>query len=148
MKGDVISGAVGVLAGGAVAAAAVALRVGTPIDPGPGFFPLLGAVGLIAPSAALLVQTRLGRNTGGEPFGEIRRPAMLAAALAGYVAILEPLGYLAATVLAAAAILRVLGVTSWVRLATASVLLPVVTWLLFARLLGVELPAGRLVPLG
>ena len=148
MKGDVIAGVLGIGSGGAVAAAAVALHIGTPTDPGPGFFPFLGAVGLIAPSAALLVQTRLARNSGGEAFGEIRRPAMLVAALAGYVVILEPLGYLLATVMVAAAILRVLGVTSWRRLVMGSVLLPVVTWALFARLLGVELPAGRLIPLG
>ena len=143
MKGDVIAGVLGLLAGAAVVAGAVALGIGAPTDPEPGFFPFLGGMGIIATSAALLVQARLGRGSGGEAFGEIRRPAMLAAALAGYVAILEPAGYLLATALAAPAILWVLGITSWIRLAAGGVLLPVLTWLLFARALGVDLPVGQ-----
>src|ERR671930_1982326 len=130
MNRDSIAGAVGIVAGAAVLAGAVALRIGTPTEPGPGFFPLIGGMALIAPSAALLVQARLARSSGGEAFGEIRRPAMLVAALALYVAILEPLGFVAATVLATAAVLRLLGVTSWIRLTASSLLLPVATWLL------------------
>ncbi|HZA49962.1 MAG TPA: hypothetical protein VE549_04425, partial [Myxococcaceae bacterium] len=81
MKGDVIAGVLGLLAGAAVVAGAVALGIGAPTDPEPGFFPFLGGMGIIATSAALLVQARLGRGSGGEAFGEIRRPAMLVAAL-------------------------------------------------------------------
>jgi putative tricarboxylic transport membrane protein len=148
MKGDVFAGMLGLVVGSAVVAGGTALRIGTPLDPEPGFFPLLGGVGLIASSSALLVQSRLARSSGGAAFGEMRRPAILVVALGVYVAILEPVGYVAATVLIAAVILRVLGVTSWVGLVAGSIALPVVTWLLFARLLGVELPTGQFAPFG
>jgi putative tricarboxylic transport membrane protein len=148
MKGDVFAGMLGLVVGSAVVAGGAALRIGTPLDPEPGFFPLLGGVGLIASSSALLVQSRLARSSGGAAFGEMRRPAILVVALGVYVAILEPVGYVAATVLIAAVILRVLGVTSWVGLVAGSIALPVVTWLLFARLLGVELPTGQFGPFG
>jgi putative tricarboxylic transport membrane protein len=146
MKGDVIGGVLGIAIGIAVVAGASALGVGGPLDPRPGFFPLLGGIGVIALSSTLLVQALLGRSTGGESFGDVRRSAILIGGLAVYVAILEPAGYVVATAFIAAVLLRVLGVTSWRRVAAGSVVLPIGTWLLFARLLGVELPAGRLSP--
>jgi putative tricarboxylic transport membrane protein len=148
MRGDVIGGLLGIAVGTAVIFGAVALQVGTPLHPQPGFFPLLGGLAVFALSSALLVQAVLGRSTGGEAFGEIRQPAILVAGLAVYIAILEPVGYLPATGFIAAVILRVLGVKSWPQLALGSVALPVVTWLLFARLLGVDLPAGLLGDFG
>ena len=148
MKGDVIGGVLGIAVGAGGVVGAATLRIGTPLHPQPGFFPVLGGLGVMALSSALLVQAILGRSSGGEPFGEIRRPAILVAGLAIYVALLEPVGYVVATAFIAAVILRVLGVTSWRRLAVGSILLPVGTWLLFARLLGVELPAGPLADFG
>lgn len=58
------------------------------------------------------------------------------------------MGYVPATILIAGVILRVLGVTSWRALGLNSVILSVGTYLLFARILGTELPAGVLEFLG
>jgi putative tricarboxylic transport membrane protein len=141
MKGDVFAGMLGLVVGSAVVAGGAALGIGTPLEPEPGFFPFLGGIGLIASSSALLVQSQLARSSGGAAFGEVRRPAILVVALGVYVAILEPVGYVAATLLIAAVIL-------WVGLVAGSIALPLVTWLLFARLLGVELPTGQFGPFG
>ncbi|HEU5322878.1 MAG TPA: tripartite tricarboxylate transporter TctB family protein, partial [Methylomirabilota bacterium] len=70
------------------------------------------------------------------------------AGLAVYVAVLDPVGYVLATSLIAGVILRVLGVRSWRVLGGGSVALSVGTYVLFARVLGVDLPAGLLAPLG
>lgn len=148
MKGDIIGGVLGVLVGIVVVAGAIQLRTGTPTSPQPGFFPFLGGVAVVVLSSILLVQAGLGWSTGGEAFGEVRRPAILIASLAVYVAILDPVGYVLATTPIAGVILRVLGVTSWRVLGMGSVALSVGTYLLFARVLGIDLPAGLLEFLG
>jgi putative tricarboxylic transport membrane protein len=138
------SGAVGVLIGIAVIAEALRLEVGTPTSPQPGFFPFLGGAALVMLSAILLVQARLGRSEGGETFGEVRRPAILVGGLAVYVTVLDPAGYLAATIILTGVILWVLGVRSWRILCVGSLAIATGTYVLFAHLLGVDLPPGLL----
>jgi putative tricarboxylic transport membrane protein len=144
MKGDIVASLVGALAGIGVVTASLTLSIGTLSKPQPGLFPLLGGVGLFILSSILLVQTWRGRSTGTEAFGELRRPASLVAAMGVYVAILDPVGYVLATALIAGIVLRVLGVTSWRAVGVGSVALSAGTYLLFARVLGIELPAGML----
>jgi putative tricarboxylic transport membrane protein len=148
MRGDIIASLIGALAGIGVVVGSLELRIGTLTSPQPGFFPLLGGVTLLALSSTLLVQAWLGRSTGCEAFGELRRPAILVVAMGGYVAILDPLGYVLATIPIAVVVLRVLGVTSWRVLGVSSVGLSVGTYVLFARVLGIELPVGVLEFLG
>jgi hypothetical protein len=81
-------------------------------------------------------------------FGEVRRPAILVAGMGVYTAALGPMGYLLATIPLAALILRVMGVKSWRVVSLVSVALSAITYLLFAGLLGIELPAGVLKFLG
>ncbi len=128
----------------AVIIGSIQLQVGTPTNPQPGFFPLLGGVVVTALASILLVQGWLGRGRRAQALGEVRRPAVLVAGIAVYVAILDPVGYLLATLLLSAAFLRVLGVRSWRALGLASCVLSVGSYLIFARLLGVELPPGIL----
>ena len=146
--GDLIGSLLLALTGVGVVVGSIALRIGTPTNPQPGFFPFFGGVALIAMSLMLLVQAWRGRSTGSERFGEVRRPAILVVGMGVYVAVLDPLGYVPSTIFLGALILRVLGVTSWRTLGVASVTLSVVTYLLFARLLGIELPAGVMDFLG
>ncbi|MGH7264373.1 MAG: tripartite tricarboxylate transporter TctB family protein, partial [Candidatus Rokuibacteriota bacterium] len=133
MKGDIISSLVGVFVGIGVIVESLELRIGTPTNPEPGFFPFLGGVTLVTLSSLLLAQACLGRSTGCEAFGDLRRPAILVVAMGAYVVILEPLGYVLATVPIAVVVLRVLGVRSWHRLGVISVGLSVSTYVLFAR---------------
>jgi putative tricarboxylic transport membrane protein len=147
-RGDIIGGVLLILLGIGVLVEAFRLGVGTLLTPQPGFFPFLGGFLLIALSIVLLVQGLLGRGKKAQAFGEMRRPAILVAIMGVYVGVLDPLGYVLATIVIAAVILRVLGVTSWKALSLASLALSVGTYFLFARILGIELPSGVLPFLG
>jgi putative tricarboxylic transport membrane protein len=147
-RDDLLAGLLLALVGLGVALGAIRLHIGTPLHPQPGFFPFLGAAALAFLAVILVVQAALGRSTGTEAFGRLGPPAILVVGMGVYVAILEPLGYVPGTILIAAIILRVLGVRSWRVLGVTSLALSVGTYLLFARLLGIDLPAGILQFLG
>ncbi len=147
-RDDLLAGSLLAVAGIAALVGAIGLRVGTLLHPQPGFFPFLGAAALIGLALALMAQARLGRSTGSEQFGEMGRPAMLVAGMAVYVGILEPVGYLLATCLLAALMLRVLRVACWRVVGVTSVVLAVATYLLFRRVLGIDLPPGVVTFLG
>jgi hypothetical protein len=146
--GDIVGSLLLILIGIGVMIGSVRLHVGSPTNPQPGFFPFVGATILIGLSLILLASGWMGRGKALEAFGEVRRPAILVVSMGVYVGILDHLGYVLATMIVAVVILRVLGVKSWKVLGLASVLLAGGTYLLFARLLGIELPAGVLEFLG
>jgi putative tricarboxylic transport membrane protein len=124
------------------------LKLGTPLTPQPGFFPFIGGSLLIGLSIVLLVQgwLRRGESTRKprEVAGGLRKPAILIASLSVYTAALSYLGYVLPTIILVAAILRVLGVTSWKVLILASLGLSIGAYLLFGRVLGIDLPEGVL----
>ena len=143
-RNDLLAGGLLAVVGIGVVLGALRLHIGTPLHPQPGFFPFLGGSALTLLSAILLVQAALGRSTGSEPFGKVGPPAIVVAGMGVHVAILDPVGYVPATMLIAGLILRVLGVRSWRTLGLASVVLAVGTYFLFARMLGIDLPVGVL----
>ena len=143
-RNDLLAGGLLAVVGISVVLGAFRLHIGTPLHPQPGFFPFLGGSALTLLSGILLVQAALGRSTGSEAFGKVGPPAIVVAGMGVYVAILDPVGYVPATMLIAGLILRVLGVRSWRALGLASVVLAVSTYFLFARMLGIDLPVGVL----
>jgi putative tricarboxylic transport membrane protein len=149
---DIIGGVMLILIGIGVVIGSIRLHVGTLLVPQPGFFPLVGGLLLVGLSVILLVQGFLGRGTTPrqprEAFGEWRRPLILVVSMSAYTVVLEVLGYVLPTIAIAIIILRVLGVTSWKVLILASGGLSVGTYYLFARIMGIELPAGVLMFLG
>ena len=146
--GDVIGGILFALAGIGILAESFRLRVGKPTDPQPGFFPFVSGVVLIVLSLVLLVYSWRAPGQEVRPPSNLRGPAILIAGMAVYVGILDSVGYVLSTLFIAALILRVLGIKSWRMLGGASAVLSVGTYLLFARLLGIELPPGILAFLG
>jgi putative tricarboxylic transport membrane protein len=144
---DLAAGIVFLLLGVGVCVGARRLGFGSVHAPEPGFFPWLGGLALLGLSAALLVQA--GRGAGGAiaSRGEWVRAASLLAALAFYVPALEPFGYPLATAGLCAVALRILGVR-WPVALTVGLGLAAVTFILFRRVLGVELPPGVLAFLG
>lgn len=146
--GDLAGGILFLLAGLGVMIESIRLTIGTPINPQPGFFPFLGGTILIGLSFVLTVRAWLGLGKRPEPFGEVRRPAALVAGTGVYVLILDPLGYVLATIPLACLVLWILGVKSWQLVGPVSVGLSVGTYFLFACLLGIELPPGLLKLLG
>ncbi|MGY0390681.1 tripartite tricarboxylate transporter TctB family protein [Nocardioides sp. WG-D5] len=90
--------------------------------------------GQAQPDEAELVDPNLPVN--------VRRVGSFVATIVGYALILEPLGYLLTTALAFFAVSVTLGSRHFVRLAVGSLVLSVVIYLAFTRLLGIYLPPG------
>lgn len=145
---DLIGGFLFLLTGVGVLFESLRLKVGTPTTPKAGFFPFVSGIILIALSLMVMVHGWLKPDKETAGFGDIRRPAILVAGTAIYVLILDPLGYVLSTFFLGAVILWVLGIRSWRILGGASAALSVGTYILFARILGIELPMGVLEFIG
>ncbi|MBA4423726.1 MAG: hypothetical protein C0390_11630 [Syntrophus sp. (in: bacteria)] len=122
---------------------AVKLQVGVPTEPRPGFFPFIDGTILIALSALFLFQAWGGRAGESHAFGKIKGPVLVVLTLVLYVATLETLGYVITTTILSAIVLKVMETKPRV-LVLMSLILAVVSYLLFDRLLGVTLPRGLL----
>lgn len=110
--------------------------------PDPGFFPWIGGLTLVSLSACLFVQALRGGSAVTGPRGGWLGPGLLLAALALYVPLLEPVGYPVMTTALCVAVLRVLKTRRWSVTVGVGFALAMTTYLLFRRMLGVELPPG------
>jgi putative tricarboxylic transport membrane protein len=144
---DLTAGLAFLLLGVGACVGASRLGFGSVRAPEPGFFPWLGGLALVGLSTALVAQAVRRTGTAAGSTGEWARPGLLLGALALYVLVLEPLGYPLATAGLCAVALRILGVRLPVALSV-GLGLAVVTFILFRRVLGVELPPGVLALLG
>lgn len=116
----------------------VSIGIGTPSEPGPGFWPfLLGAV-IVAAAIVFLVVTRDGK---GEPFG---RSSLIGAGLIVSVAVFVVLMEYVHFAVAAAFLLVVgqllAGERNWIRIGLITVITTAACWFLFFELLGVPTP--------
>ena len=127
---------------------AIRLHVGSLTEPQPGFFPFLGGISLIVLSSIIFLKGRLGHSRKKVAFGEVGRPALLLAVMIVLVAVLDRLGYVIGTFIASGLILRILNVKSWRVLILTSFCLSIGTYILFDKLLGIELPVGILARFG
>jgi putative tricarboxylic transport membrane protein len=139
--GEIVVGLFSLAIGIGFAAGAVKLKIGVPTEPQAGFFPFIDGIILILLSAIFLFQAWSGRAGDSHAFGKVRRPAVVVLALVLYVATLETLGYVITTTILSAVVLRVLETKPRV-LVLVSLILAVVSYLIFDRLLGVTLPSG------
>ena len=127
---------------------AVQLKIGLPTEPQPGFFPFVGGIILLIFSTIIFLQGWLGTGKQQIAFGEIGRPALLLGVMILLVFVMDRLGYVMVTFIASALILRILSVKSWRVLIITSLCLSIGTYVLFDRLLGVDLPVGLLSHFG
>jgi len=127
---------------------AIRLKVGSPTEPQPGFFPFLGGLSLIVLSTIIFFKGRIGQGQEKIAFGEVGRPALLLVVMIALVAVLDNVGYVIGTFIASGLILRILNVRSWRTLILTSLCLSIGTYVLFDKLLGIDLPVGILVRLG
>jgi len=118
------------------------LGFGSVHAPEPGFFPWIGGLMLVGLSVCLFAQALRGRSTVTAQKDEWLGPGLLLAALVLYVPFLEPLGYPVTTAALCVVVLRVLKTGRWSVTLGVSVALAMTTYLLFRRVLGVELPPG------
>jgi len=147
-RSDILAALVLILIAVGAMIGAVGLRIGTPTEPQPGFFPFLSGAVILVLSLVILVRGFIGRTEVRGSFGEIRRPAMLVGVLIVFVALLEPLGFIITSLIAILLVLWIMGVKSWRALLISAFAFSIGTYLLFDRLLGITLPAGALAPLG
>ena len=127
---------------------AIRLKVGSPTEPQPGFFPFLGGLSLIVLSFVIFLKGQMGQSQKKVAFGEVGRPALLLVVLIALVAVLDSVGYVIGTFIASGLILRILNVKSWRTLILTSLCLSIGTYTLFDKLMGIELPVGILARLG
>jgi putative tricarboxylic transport membrane protein len=139
--GEIVAGLCFLAIGIAFVVSSVKLKIGVPTEPQPGFFPFFDGIILIVLSALFLFQARRGRVGDSPAFGKVWGPAIVVLALILYVAVLETLGYVITTAILAAVVLRVMETKPRI-LVLVSLILAVVSYLLFDRLLGVTLPRG------
>ena len=147
-RSDILGSVFLFLLGTGAVIGAIRLQVGTPTEPQPGFFPFVAGVILLVFSIIIFLQGWLGRSREQIAFGEIGRPAMLLGVMILLVLVLDRLGYVIGTFIASGLILRILNVKSWKVLILTSLCLSVGTYILFDRLLGVDLPVGLLSRFG
>jgi hypothetical protein len=143
-KSDIIGSIFLFLLGIGALIGAVQLRIGTPTEPQPGFFPFVAGIILLTFSTLIFFQAWLGVSKHKVAFGEIGRPALLLGVLILLVLVMDSLGYVLGTLIASFLILRILGAKSWRVLILTSLSLSIGTYVLFDRLLGVDLPVGLL----
>ena len=141
---DALAGLITVIGGGWFLWQAFELREGPGYAAvGPRVFPTIVGLGLLLGGFALLLSARRAvRST--EPSVDWPTLGGFAALLAVFIALFQTLGFLIAAPLFLVAGARILGSHSLGRDVISGVLLGVVTYVVFTRLLGLELPAGPL----
>ena len=110
---------------------------------GPRLFPVLVGIGLIASGLAVAIFAR-SSEPNAEAEADWRTLLLIAAVLAVYLALYMPLGFPLASIAFFVAAAWALGSRAPLRDVLSGVVLVVVVYLLFTRLLGIDLPAGPL----
>lgn len=126
----------------------------------PALFPQIMTVGLLIFSIILFVQSVIKLTTMKEtdPLAEKAatidpREKGVLAALAVivlcvfFVAAFKALGYVLASAVISAAIMVLIGKRNWLQIVLVSILVPLVMWLIFYKVLTVNIPMGVLQPL-
>lgn len=128
---------------------AVAIHLAWPLEfwsefgPGPGFFPMLLGAGLIAMAAAVCLAVPL-RHAPRLTMGPVRKPLVVAAIMAVYLALLEPVGFPLATAAFLFTVIHwVEARGAWLALALA-VGITTTLHIVFNTLLQTPLPSGML----
>ena len=148
MRSNIAVAAILLALAGYIFLAARALPIGTLRVPQTAFFPKTLALLLAVLALVLLAQTLFGNETlrGSEKIdtaGWFRIGATLAT-MAGFALALEPLGYLVTTFLLMVLLLRAIEAQSWRKVIAVALATSLISYAIFAWLLGVPLPAGVL----
>ena len=132
---------------GAVASEAYRLEIGTPSEPGSGFM-IFGASALLGLlSLHLFIKSLLSRQEASVKTSEKLhrgRIAWVIAASVAYIYLLHPLGYLICTFLLLCFVFQVIERGRWASSLGGAALASVGTYVVFAKLLQLNLPRGWL----
>lgn len=128
------------LAFGAVALLySLRLGIGDPRDPGPGMWPLITSLGVVAGALVLLMTERSSADYEKYTRGTLKNMGGIAS-LVLYVVLLQSAGLELATLLLSAFWLKVLGGESWRTTVVMSLAMTVCAYLLFITALGAPIP--------
>jgi putative tricarboxylic transport membrane protein len=126
---------------------AAGLGIGTARVPAPGFFPLILG-GILSILSLVLLYAAATKKEAGTPSPGLwhglkwPKTVLILASLLAYTFLLEPLGYLAATLLLMLYLFKGIEPQTWRVAITGAVLSSGVTYLLFKTLLQIQLPRG------
>jgi putative tricarboxylic transport membrane protein len=148
MRSNIAVAAVLLALAGYIFLAANALPFGTPRVPQTAFFPKTLALLLAVLTLILLAQT-LGGNVDTRGSQKINtagwfRIGATLATMVGFALILEPMGFLVSTFLLMVLLLRAIEAQSWYKVIGIALATALISYAIFAWLLGVPLPAGLL----
>lgn len=138
-KGERVIAGLLCLLGGYVFWAAMGMPVGTFDTPGPGFFPRI--VGLLLALSSIGIFFRRGEAEP-DPTFSLREVAGCALILIVTAMLFKLLGALVSLGLMVFAMTALLGRASWWKAAAFGLGMSLFTWLVFMKLLGVQLPGG------
>ena len=127
----------------------------------PASFPQVMCLGMMLFTVVLLIQSilKLIRMKEDDPLAEpaasidfVKDKGVLAgvfviALCIAYVALFEVLGYVLVSAIVSVAIMVLIGKRNWLQIVLVSILVPLVMWLIFYKVLTVNIPMGVLQPL-
>ena len=141
MPRDLVSGLFWLAVAIFVAVHGLSLKLGSLSRPGPGFFPFWGAVVLALLSVVLIVRSLDRKAPRLRVRPESSKPAVVVAALLGYLLLLESLGFVAVTFLFLLLLFR-LEQRGWAFSAVSAGVGALATHVLFQLWLKTQLPTG------
>jgi putative tricarboxylic transport membrane protein len=141
MPRDLVSGLFWLAVAIFVAVHGISLKLGSLSRPGPGFFPFWGAVVLGLLSVVLIVRSLRREAPRLRIRPESSKPLVVAAALLGYLLLLEPVGFVTVTFLVLLLLFR-LERRGWAFSAVSAVTGAFATHVLFQIWLKTQLPTG------
>jgi putative tricarboxylic transport membrane protein len=138
-----------VMLGATLCTGALQLGLGTPRDPGSGFLPfgtgmLICVLGFIQFGAVFFRKNRGGVQAPTPEAANWKRPASVIVILTAYGLLLPYLGYLVVTFLAMLGLFSLYDHQRWGLTSGGSLLVTIVTYVVFHEFLSVQLPAGLL----
>ena len=120
------------------------LPLGTPLEPMPGFVPLMVGIFLLSISLVHLIHALRGGEQKMDAVGEWKRPAGVVVGLLVFSFVLDFAGYIIATTGLSLLIMRLFEPNSWWKPIAIAIAVSIVSYVLFDRLLDVNLPKGIL----
>ena len=147
LVGEVLFGCV-ILAFGIVAlAGSVQLGFGSLSQPGAGLFPFFAGLMIVIAAPIAIVNSIIGRGSESEFIlkkDAFRTLAGAIAVFAGWILAMPTLGYVVVTFAAVLALAKLLGLEGWLKPLALSAATSLATYILFDRLLYLDLPRGLL----
>ena len=133
------------LVGFAICIHSIGLQTGSPANPGPGFMPFGTGILLLILSLVGIFKKVIGEK-GKEPWAEPhnRRVIVVIASIIGYALALTTTGFVLATFLLMVLLFRMTGYNRWLPIVIKAVLCAGLSYLIFDKWLGCQLPEGIL----